>query len=103
MLTESKSTATPIASTKRRRKPSADVPTSSCTKNPRFEADSKKSRFLAMLQRSEGATFSELMTATGWQAHSVRGFISGVLRKKLGIDVALTDSPSGDRVYRVDV
>ncbi len=49
--------------------------------------ESKKDLVLRLLQRETGATLTELMTATGWQAHSVRGFISGSLRKKLGLTI----------------
>jgi hypothetical protein len=59
----------------------------------------KKDLVLALLQRDEGATLSEIMTATGWQAHSVRGFISGTLRKKLGLTVALLRTDDATR-YR---
>src|SRR5438309_2123385 len=49
--------------------------------------ESKKDIVLRLLQRENGATLAELMAATGWQAHSVRGFISGTLRKKLGLTI----------------
>ncbi len=49
--------------------------------------ENKKERITSVLQREEGATLAELMRITGWQAHSVRGFISGTLRKKLGLTI----------------
>ena len=51
---------------------------------------SKTAKFLDLLKRSGGATGKDLMKATGWQAHSVRGFISGVLGRKMGLKVAST-------------
>lgn len=48
---------------------------------------SKKAEILALLRREGGATLQELMAATDWQAHSVRGFLSGTLRKKMGLTV----------------
>lgn len=53
------------------------------------------------LRRPQGATSLQLMLATGWQPHTVRGAISGMLRKKLGLNVVLVRSDSGERVYRV--
>lgn len=62
--------------------------------------DSKQARLIALLQRPKGASIEELTTATGWQIHSVRGVLSGVLRKKLGLNV--TSAKDGNtRVYRI--
>ena len=67
---------------------------------PPVPPTSKKDAIIAMLQRPNGATLAELMTTTGWQAHSVRGFISGTLRKKLGIAVTTEKTPEG-QTYRI--
>ena len=53
------------------------------------------------LRRPQGATCLQLMLATGWQPHTLRGAISGMLRKKLGLNVVLAHNDSGERVYRV--
>jgi hypothetical protein len=60
---------------------------------------SKKEDIIALLQKPKGATLAELMTATGWQAHSVRGFISGTLGKKEGLKVNSAKREDGQRVY----
>jgi len=60
---------------------------------------SKTAKFLDLLRRSGGATSADLMKATGWQAHSVRGFISGVLGKKMGLKVASIKVEDGERRY----
>ena len=62
---------------------------------------SKKSIVLEMLKRPDGATLADLMAATGWQAHSLRGFISGALGKKMGIAVESVKTPEGGRAYRI--
>ncbi|QOY88199.1 DUF3489 domain-containing protein [Paludibaculum fermentans] len=62
---------------------------------------SKKAIVLDMLRRPAGATLADIMSATGWQAHSVRGFISGGLSKKMGIKVESFKTESGARAYRV--
>src|SRR5262245_28054403 len=62
---------------------------------------SKTAQVLALLKRKNGATLAEIMKATGWQAHSVRGFISGALGKKMGIKVDSTKRDDGERVYSI--
>jgi hypothetical protein len=62
---------------------------------------SKKAIVLEMLRRAGGATLADIQSATGWQPHSVRGFISGALGKKMGLTVESFKTPEGARVYRI--
>ena len=61
----------------------------------------KLASLVMALHRPQGATSFQLMLATGWQPHTVRGAISGMLRKKLGLNVVLAHNDTGERVYRV--
>ena len=54
---------------------------------------------LALVQREGGATLAEIMKATSWQKHSVRGFISGMLGKKMGLTVNSERRADGERLY----
>lgn len=62
---------------------------------------SKKAEVLALIERPKGATLTEIRKATGWQAHSVRGFISGTLGKKMGLAVESARRADSERVYRL--
>jgi hypothetical protein len=62
---------------------------------------SKKALVLDMLRRPDGATLADIMTTTGWQAHTVRGFLSGALTKRMGIAVESWRNVDKVRVYRV--
>ena len=68
---------------------------------PTTREGSKKAIVLDMLKRPEGATLADIMSATAWQAHSVRGFISGSLGKKMGLTVESFKRPDGERAYRL--
>jgi hypothetical protein len=62
---------------------------------------SKTAKVVALLERKGGASLAEIMKATDWQAHSVRGFISGALGKKMGRTVESTKREDGERVYQL--
>ena len=66
----------------------------------RGKAPSKQDEVIAMLRRPEGATVDEVANATGWQRHTVRGVLSGTLKKKLGLTIASATEERG-RVYRI--
>lgn len=75
-----------------RAKPAGKVP------NP---ASNKSATIRGLLERRGGASIAELSEATGWQAHSVRGFLSGTLRKKLGLTL-MSAKKDGGRRYRLE-
>jgi hypothetical protein len=77
--------------------PKRSVPAAS--KSPARSA-TKHDRIIAMLRTSAGATIASLVTATEWQQHSVRGFLAGVVRKKLGLNLVSEQTDKG-RVYRI--
>jgi Protein of unknown function (DUF3489) len=63
-------------------------------------AESKQARILDMLRTPSGATIDAMVHTTGWQQHSVRGFLAGVVRKKLGLNLVSEATESG-RLYRI--
>ena len=64
-------------------------------------ANSKQARVVELLKRPEGATIQQLMDATGWQAHSVRGALSGSLKKRLCLHVTSHCEVNQQRIYRI--
>jgi hypothetical protein len=62
---------------------------------------SKTEQVLELLRQPGGATLKAIMKATDWQAHSVRGFLSGTIRKKMGLEVTSTKGEYGDRSYSI--
>ena len=66
--------------------------------NPR--AGSKQAQVIGLLQRPEGATIDEMAAAMGWQRHTVRGLISGALKKRLGLQV-ISEKTERGRLYRI--
>lgn len=63
--------------------------------------DSKTAKILDLLKQPGGVTSKELIKATGWQPHSVRGFLSGTVAKRMGLTVTSVKNEEGDRVYSV--
>lgn len=66
-------------------------------------ANSKQAQLIAMLQKPDGASLDEIVAATGWQAHTVRGAIAGALKKKLGLSVTSEKIEGRGRVYRLGI
>jgi hypothetical protein len=66
----------------------------------RKRGNSKQDHVLRLLRGPSGVTIEKITQATGWQAHSVRGFFAGVVRKKLGLNLQ-SEKTDGERVYRI--
>ncbi|MBZ0130587.1 MAG: DUF3489 domain-containing protein [Rhodobacteraceae bacterium] len=71
-------------------------------KPPTPRPGTKQALIIALLQRPEGATIAEIVVATGWQAHSARGMISGALKKKLGLPVTSEKVDGRGTVHRLN-
>ena len=72
------------------------------TKDKTEEPKSTKSEaVLALLRRKQGASLEEMRKASGWQAHSVRGYLSGTVKKRLGLKLNSNKSPNGERRYAI--
>src|SRR5258707_10372975 len=87
------SSATPV-SVAQPRSTAGDV------KGQKGDSGSKQSRVIALLQSPTGATIAAMMKATGWQQHSVRGFLAGVVRKRLKLKLG-SKKEDGQRVYQI--
>ena len=70
-------------------------------KQPTLRAGTKQAMLIAMLQRPGGACISEIVAATGWQAHTVRGSISGALKKKMGLPITAEKVEGRGTVYLI--
>jgi hypothetical protein len=62
---------------------------------------SKRNALLKLLRSNKGATIPELQKATGWQPHSVRGFLSGTVKKRLGLTLKSAPGKTGERRYSI--
>src|ERR1700694_5746304 len=85
-----------VKSVRRTRKPKRDNQATAAARR-----GTKSAKILALLRRPAGASLQELRKATGWQAHSVRGFLSGAVKKKMGLPVESAPRDNGERAYRV--
>jgi hypothetical protein len=86
--------ATPVSASKSSQQSVVDPKSNS------IDLASKQSRVIAMLQSPAGATIASMMEVTGWQQHSVRGFLAGVVRKRLKLKLG-SKKVEGTRVYRI--
>jgi hypothetical protein len=72
------------------------------TRDDGAKRESKQDTVIALLRRANGASIDEMMAATNWQAHSVRGFMSGALKRRLGLEVVSEkDKKTGERRYYI--
>jgi Protein of unknown function (DUF3489) len=67
---------------------------------PKGDRSNKKADVIALMKRAKGATLAEIMKATGWQAHTVRGFVS-ILGSKAGEKIESSKSADGERTYKI--
>jgi hypothetical protein len=101
-MTKPKSKTKAASHAPKRKTPKSKSRARSAAAYPKTNArpDTKHARIVAMLRTPAGATIVAIMTATNWQQHSVRGFLAGVVRKKLGLNL-VSESTDKGRVYRI--
>jgi hypothetical protein len=75
-------------------------PAKKAATNPAAERSNKKAEVIAMMKRAKGATLTEIMETTGWQKHTVRGFVS-LLGSKGGEKIESSKNAAGERVYKI--
>ena len=97
-MTKPKSNAARLAARKASKPKSREQSVLAVCKSPTRKT--KHGRIIAMLRTPAGATIAAIMTATDWQQHSVRGFLAGVVRKKLGLNLVSEQTDKG-RLYRI--
>jgi hypothetical protein len=95
-LTRSRANKSPARPLRRNAKPGKRA-----KKAPSPRRGSKTAKVLALLKRSSGASLQQLQKATDWQAHSVRGFLSGTLKKNMGLRIDSAKGNDGERTYRL--
>ena len=99
-MTKSKSKAPTRSAARTTSKSKPRSRSSHSSPNTSARPDTKHARILAILRTPAGATIAAIMTATEWQQHSVRGFLAGVVRKKLGLNLVSEQTDKG-LVYRI--
>ena len=97
---KSKPKATTRSTARKTAKPASRKRSTPASSRSAAEPDTKHARIIAMLRMPTGATIAAIMTITDWQQHSIRGFLAGVVRKKLGLNLVSEQTDKG-RVYRI--
>ena len=82
--------------------PKAPAKAPTTADNLKVEQVTKQERVLRLLSRAEGASVEEMMQATDWQQHSVRGFLAGTVKNKLGFPLTSSKGKDGVRRYRIE-
>jgi hypothetical protein len=90
----------PKATTRSTTKPASPKRSGRASPRPTAGPETKHARVIAMLRKPAGATIAAIMAVTDWQQHWVRGFLAGVIRKKLGLNL-VSDQTDKGRVYRI--
>jgi hypothetical protein len=99
-MTKANSKSKPAARKRARTKPNLRKRSLPASRTASTRSHTKHARIIAMLRAPGGATIAAMMTATDWQQHSVRGFLAGVVRRKLGLDLVSEPTDQG-RIYRI--
>src|SRR6202161_4692653 len=97
---KSKPKATSRSSARKASKPKSRARSAPVSSKTETGSHTKHARIIAMLRTPAGATIASLVTLTEWQQHSVRGFLAGVVRKKLGLNL-VSEQTDKARVYRI--
>jgi len=97
---KSKPKAAPRSTARKTPKPVSRRQPAPASSRSAARPNTKHARIIAMLRMPTGTTIAAIMTATDWQQHSVRGFLAGVVRKKLGLNLVSEQTDKG-RVYRI--
>jgi hypothetical protein len=94
--------ATPVATerTRSKKSPAKDTRSARAQKGATESRTNKKAEVIAMMKRAKGATLDEIMEATGWQKHTVRGFVS-ILGSKRSEKIESAKNAAGERTYRI--
>ncbi len=87
--------------TKRKGKTGDQAGNSKKSKMPATKNATKQQRVIDLLQQAEGATLKQLCEVTGWQEHSVRGFLSGTIKKRLRLKLSSDRSANEERRYHI--